>query len=348
MSIPNLAAPALLAAALAPPLLPPYCTSTITVSLSVVANINTVTWTYTGPSPGQPTTAFVLEPTTTYTIVLPTRDLIGGSGSQAYTVIGPPLGEPSQCPSLPQNAWTDLPARYFGCVQDLDANNQPLFDGPSDVTDSEESCRTLCTTIEGGPYKFFGIKSGSDCHCGNEFLHDVLQEPANECDTPCLGNAMERCGGSLNRMSIFQNPDWSVIQKGDSSSQWAQSLSLSGDYSSLGSTSGSNYPQNARDRPPPGVNKPPSAPGDGVDGELESWENLPGPWDKPSDPWSDSPKPRRDFNGYPPHKSRVGSEKSHKRPKKPWKGSEFVCTKTIAGAAETCHIKKHRASYPHS
>lgn len=103
MDPPSLAGPALLAAALGPPqLLAPYCTTTTTVALPAITSINTITWTYKGPAPGQPTSPFVLEPTTTYKIVVPTRESYGGSGPQTYTIIGPPLGEPSQCLSTPK------------------------------------------------------------------------------------------------------------------------------------------------------------------------------------------------------------------------------------------------------
>jgi hypothetical protein len=100
---------------------------------------------------------------------------------------------------------------YLGCVADTSSYGQPLLYGPTAQRDTQESCKKFCTTTSGGPYKYFGVKSGSDCHCGNSFLHPAAQHPG-ECTTACSSNTTQECGGPNNRMSIWQNSDWPLVR----------------------------------------------------------------------------------------------------------------------------------------
>jgi hypothetical protein len=100
---------------------------------------------------------------------------------------------------------------FVGCLEDTASNGQPLLYGPTAKKETQELCKAFCTTSSGGPYRYFGIGNGSNCHCGNSFLHPAVNHPG-ECNTGCSGNATEQCGGAMNRISLWQNSDWPLVR----------------------------------------------------------------------------------------------------------------------------------------
>lgn len=107
---------------------------------------------------------------------------------------------------------TSIPLYDFvGCLEDTASNGQPLLYGPTAKKETQESCKVFCTISSGGPYRYFGIKDGSDCHCGNTFLHSAVNRPG-ECNTGCSGNATQQCGGTINRISLWETSDWPPVR----------------------------------------------------------------------------------------------------------------------------------------
>jgi hypothetical protein len=100
---------------------------------------------------------------------------------------------------------------FVGCLEDTASNGQPLLYGPTAKKETQESCKDFCTASSGGPYRYFGIKDGFDCHCGNTFLHSAVKHPG-ECNTGCSGNASQQCGGITNRMSLWETSNWPLVR----------------------------------------------------------------------------------------------------------------------------------------
>lgn len=107
---------------------------------------------------------------------------------------------------------THIPLYNFvGCLEDAASNGQPLLYGPTAKKETQESCKAFCTSSSGIPYRYFGIKDGSDCHCGNTLLHSAVNRPG-ECNTGCSGNATQQCGGTMNRISLWETSNWPLVR----------------------------------------------------------------------------------------------------------------------------------------
>jgi hypothetical protein len=100
---------------------------------------------------------------------------------------------------------------FVGCLEDTAPNGQPLLYGPTAKKETQDSCKVFCTTSSGGPYRYFGMKEGFDCHCGNTFLHSAVNHPG-ECNMGCSGNATQQCGGITNRMSLWETSNWPLVR----------------------------------------------------------------------------------------------------------------------------------------
>ena len=51
-------------------------------------------------------------------------------------------------------------------------------------------CRDTC---EAGGFSYYGLVWGNQCSCGNSIGGESIDE--GECDTPCVGDASQMCGG---------------------------------------------------------------------------------------------------------------------------------------------------------
>ncbi|KZM19605.1 hypothetical protein ST47_g9108 [Ascochyta rabiei] len=111
------------------------------------------------------------------------------------------------------------PNNYSGCYEDAEAGtNLGLLSGPAQTNTvdlTHESCQSFCTTTTGGPYRYFGLEAGTQCRCGNDFQHSAtpLDGSATGCETPCSGDATQRCGG-INRISVYANNDFLSLPVG--------------------------------------------------------------------------------------------------------------------------------------
>ena len=85
------------------------------------------------------------------------------------------------------------------CIKDNRLNR--VLDGKVLVNAAEMSkniCQNFCFQ-----YKYFGMENGHECFCGNTFKY-FIQEPYEQCQSPCRGHEGEICGGS-NRLNVYHN-----------------------------------------------------------------------------------------------------------------------------------------------
>ena len=61
-----------------------------------------------------------------------------------------------------------------------------------------EICIDKC---KGRDYAYAGVQYYKECWCGNEMPKDSA--PESDCNTPCLGNQNQMCGGPL-RFNVYQ------------------------------------------------------------------------------------------------------------------------------------------------
>jgi hypothetical protein len=107
-------------------------------------------------------------------------------------------------PAIPSpSAWKDM-----GCYIDL--WNDDLDNGgnvswnldfryiPRDSTETVDKCKQKCWDIQ---YHVAGLKLGNECWCGDR-NNATLAENQSECDTPCVGDAKVKCGGTQ-RMNVW-------------------------------------------------------------------------------------------------------------------------------------------------
>ncbi|KAI0016639.1 WSC domain-containing protein [Xylariomycetidae sp. FL0641] len=64
-------------------------------------------------------------------------------------------------------------------------------------------CFEACM-IEG--YAFVGTKGGDECWCDMELADSAVKLGIDACDTPCVGNPDQMCGGEKN-LNIYETTD---------------------------------------------------------------------------------------------------------------------------------------------
>ena len=59
----------------------------------------------------------------------------------------------------------------------------------------------MCLTMFILGYKYAGLQSSTQCHCGNQYnSHGEVQK--NKCNLKCSGNSKQKCGGNVQK-SIY-------------------------------------------------------------------------------------------------------------------------------------------------
>ncbi|CAM9703594.1 unnamed protein product [Ectocarpus fasciculatus] len=84
---------------------------------------------------------------------------------------------------------------YIGCFSDPADSHIFVWQASSDDM-TAETCATLCADSA-----FYGTRDSQECWCGDNAEYDA--NGFGICDTPCLGNPDEICGGS-SAMSVHQ------------------------------------------------------------------------------------------------------------------------------------------------
>jgi hypothetical protein len=83
-----------------------------------------------------------------------------------------------------------------GCYEDMDGQGYPLLSAYEDGSvDTVEQCISDCSTI--GDFLYAAIE-GTTCWCANSVDGNAQQTPG-KCDTACIGNAAQACGGMRKR-----------------------------------------------------------------------------------------------------------------------------------------------------
>lgn len=148
-------------------------------------------------------------------VVTPVEILVGGASTPVSHPASTPASIPVLEPTLGVPTVVDTArANYSGCYEDvIGGSGVSLLNGSSLTGQTNltiESCQIYCTSgAPGGPYRWFGLESGSDCHCGMELQHDAIpvDGSATDCTTPCSGDPTEKCGAS-NLLSAYANNDF--------------------------------------------------------------------------------------------------------------------------------------------
>ncbi|PAA59533.1 hypothetical protein BOX15_Mlig015747g2 [Macrostomum lignano] len=98
---------------------------------------------------------------------------------------------------------------FSGCY--TDTAQRPTIEGRKEIN-AKGMSRTKClNACAKRGYKLFGLKSGSECYCGNNLMHSSLAD-AGKCSLPCPGDKSQQCGGK-SEMSIYKINDVTFFDK---------------------------------------------------------------------------------------------------------------------------------------
>jgi len=62
-----------------------------------------------------------------------------------------------------------------------------------------EGCIGFCSNANGS---YAGLENGMDCHCGDALTNGSTKAPDSDCNSPCVGDSTEICGGNSS-LSIY-------------------------------------------------------------------------------------------------------------------------------------------------
>jgi len=91
---------------------------------------------------------------------------------------------------------------FFGCFVDNPNRNQSpvisIFKTNMSSVASHEKCMNTCLAQD-LTYTVFGMGEGGMCYCSDDYDSlPLLWANASICNTPCMGNSQEKCGGHIN------------------------------------------------------------------------------------------------------------------------------------------------------
>ncbi|PPQ83225.1 LOW QUALITY PROTEIN: GH-71 [Psilocybe cyanescens] len=97
--------------------------------------------------------------------------------------------------STPVPGWT-----YQGCYVDSDPRVLPENGPFSTNTMTISTCLARC---QAGNYLYAGVESRNECFCSNTIRNGAVLTSASDCNTPCVGNPTDTCGGVW-RINIYK------------------------------------------------------------------------------------------------------------------------------------------------
>lgn len=91
----------------------------------------------------------------------------------------------------------------IGCFTDIytTALSQRDTELKPEVGVTIERCEFLCSG-----FRYFGLKSGTTCYCGDTISVDTQAAPTSQCSVPCNGNPAQTCGGTNAYLSLYAPP----------------------------------------------------------------------------------------------------------------------------------------------
>ncbi|KAF2135579.1 uncharacterized protein K452DRAFT_313887 [Aplosporella prunicola CBS 121167] len=125
-----------------------------------------------------------------------TSSLISSTTSAISTLVSSSTSQTSseEVPSPTSTAYS-----YEGCYTDSVSsrtfNDAVFYD--SNMTISK--CSEQCTK-----WAYFGVEYGEECYCGAIFASSSTKASESECNLPCPGNSVEKCGAG-DRLSAYKN-----------------------------------------------------------------------------------------------------------------------------------------------
>ena len=105
-------------------------------------------------------------------------------------------------PLPPPDGTLSTPWQSNGCWANNDPSSSVLIEESftDNSTMTVEECAAYCIQTD---YAFFGIEQSTTCLCGSSVAVNSAQLAATACNTPCLGNKKEMCGGPNGGTSLF-------------------------------------------------------------------------------------------------------------------------------------------------
>lgn len=97
----------------------------------------------------------------------------------------------------------------IGCYSDPVSNLLSQSDTGAGFRDglTIERCEGLCRG-----YRYFGLKYGVGCYCGDTIPINSRMAPTSTCNAPCSGNTAQLCGGTFpdTTISVYATPDFAA------------------------------------------------------------------------------------------------------------------------------------------
>ena len=91
----------------------------------------------------------------------------------------------------------------FGCMLTKVSSDvgRTLTEGGYDdvIGMTDEDCIDYCNSLG---YVYAGTEYYHECFCGNELAEGAGPAPSTDCNTPCVGDPTETCGGP-DRLTLF-------------------------------------------------------------------------------------------------------------------------------------------------
>jgi len=98
----------------------------------------------------------------------------------------------------------NLPGSWKDLLCFTDSLSSPSLTGISYSDSTGMTVEACIKSCNDNSKAFAGLKNGTDCHCGNFPTATAVTTSSSACNTPCVGNYSETCGGS-DSLSLYWN-----------------------------------------------------------------------------------------------------------------------------------------------
>ncbi|GJN68995.1 hypothetical protein PLICBS_003041 [Purpureocillium lilacinum] len=99
--------------------------------------------------------------------------------------------------------------KSLGCYTDKGPGRTLSWDSKADAaTLTTKSCLAAC---EKKGYPYAGTEFGDECYCGSVLANNTAKTDDAECNSPCVGDASEKCGGR-NALNLYVATDLESLE----------------------------------------------------------------------------------------------------------------------------------------
>lgn len=173
------------------------CTTACTSGNNTVAGIEYGTQCFCGNALGYKA-AQVIDSSCSMPCPGNSSEVCGGSQRLSLFSVGAPKLQPT--PGTPDTAGEFY---YSGCYTEATSGRALTGRATNSPAMSLGFCASFCSG-----YQYFGAEYGTECYCGNDFSAGANRTAAaGECSMTCANDPAQLCGAG-NRLTVYQNPDW--------------------------------------------------------------------------------------------------------------------------------------------